>query len=74
MITCGPPEPIKKNCICFAIIKPGGSDMPDVAKKLRSDFIKLEEDIAKSFTIDDYVRVLPAGQSHVTEVVHSKVD
>lgn len=74
MITCGPPEPIKKNCICFAIIKPGGSDMPDVAKKLRSDFIKLEEDIAKNFTVDDYVRVLPAGQSHVTEVVHSKVD
>lgn len=74
IITCGPLEPIKKNCICFAVIKPGGSDMPDVAKKLRIDFIKLEEDIAKNFTVDDYVRVLPAGESHVTEVGHPKVD
>lgn len=74
IITCGPLEPIKKNCICFAVIKPGGSDMPDVAKKLRTDFIKLEEDIAKNFTVDDYVRVLPAGESHVTEVGHPKVD
>ena len=68
MLVCGPPEPIKNSCICFAIIQPGGSEMPDVAKKLRTDFIRLQEDIAKHFTIDDYVRVLPAGTSHITEV------
>lgn len=74
LIMCGPLEAIKKSCICYATIKPGGSQMPDVAKRLRSEFIRLEEDIAKHFTIDDYVRVLPAGESHVAEVVLTKVD
>jgi predicted ribosome quality control (RQC) complex YloA/Tae2 family protein len=74
IIMCGPPEPVKKHCICYAIVQPGGSEMPDVAKKLRADFIRIQEDIAKQFTVDDYVRVLPAGTSHVAEIVQSKVE
>lgn len=74
IIMCGPPEPVKKHCICYATIQPGGSEMPDVAKKLRADFIRIQEDIAKQFTVDDYVRVLPAGTSHVVEIVQSKVE
>jgi len=35
--------------------------MVDAAKKIRIEFSKLEEAIAKSISIDDYVRVLPAG-------------
>lgn len=73
LIVCGPPEPVKRSCICYALIKPGGSVMPDVAKRLRADFIRVEEEIAKQFTIDDYVRVLPAGESHVTEVAVAKL-
>ncbi|MEM4391765.1 MAG: ribosome rescue protein RqcH [Candidatus Nitrosotenuis sp.] len=74
IIMCGPPGPVKKYCICYAIVQPGGSEMPDVAKKLRADFIRLQEDIAKQFTVDDYVRVLPAGTSHIVEIVQSKVE
>ena len=33
VLTCGPPEPIKKNSICYAIIEPHGLEMVDTAKK-----------------------------------------
>lgn len=33
VVTCGPPETIKKNSICYAIIEPHGSEMVDSAKK-----------------------------------------
>jgi len=68
LLTSGPPEPIKKNSLCYAIIEPHGSDMVDVAKKIKMEFSKLEEEIAKKISIDDFVRVLPAGQSQIKEV------
>ncbi len=74
MITCGPPDPIKNTCICFAIIQPGNNEMPEVAKKLRTEFIRLQEGIAKQFTIDDFVRVLPAGTTNITEITQGKVE
>ncbi|HIH06945.1 MAG TPA: fibronectin-binding domain-containing protein [Candidatus Nitrosotenuis sp.] len=74
ILTCGPPEPIKKNCICYAIIEPGLDEMTDCAKRVRTEFIKLQEDIAKQFDIDDYVRVLPAGESHIVESGNTKVE
>ena len=33
LLVCGPPEPIKKKCLCYAVIEPGGSTISDVAKK-----------------------------------------
>lgn len=74
MIMCGPPEPVKKICLCYAIIEPGGSDITEVAKRLRIEFIKLNEDVAKQFNIDDYVRVFPAGESHITETGLTKIE
>ncbi|HXW02617.1 MAG TPA: NFACT RNA binding domain-containing protein, partial [Candidatus Nitrosotenuis sp.] len=74
LITCGPPEPIKNSCLCYAIIEPGDSEMPEVAKRIRLEFIKLNEDVAKHFTIDDYVRVLPAGGSRVVDIGLSKLE
>ena len=74
IITCGPPEPIKKNCICYAVIEPGLDEMTDCAKRIRTEFIKLREDIAKQFDIDEYVRVLPAGQSHIVESSNTKIE
>jgi len=74
IIACGPPEPIKKTCICYAVIEPGLDEMTDCAKRIRTEFIKLQEDIAKQFDIDEYVRVLPAGQSHITESGNTKVE
>ena len=66
LLTCGPPS-LKNNCICYAIIEPEGSDMPDVAKKIRLEFLSSNEDVAKSFSIDEYVRVMPAGPSRIIE-------
>jgi len=68
LLTSGPPDTIKKNSICFAIIEPHGLDMVDAAKKIKMEFSKLEEEITKPISIDDFVRVLPAGQSQIKEV------
>ena len=68
LLTCGPPDPIKKNSICYAIIEPHGSEMVETAKKIRIEFSKIKEEIAKTITNDDFVRVLPAGQSQIKEV------
>jgi hypothetical protein len=67
LISCGPPDAIKKNSICYVIIEPGGSQMVDSAKKIKLEFIKMKEDVVKSLSIDEFVRVLPAGESHVLE-------
>lgn len=68
LLTCGPIEPIKDKSVCYAIIEPNGLGMVDVAKKIRLEFAKINEDIVKQYNIDDFVRVLPAGESQVKEV------
>jgi predicted ribosome quality control (RQC) complex YloA/Tae2 family protein len=68
VLTCGPPESIKKYSTLYAIIEPHGSEMAETAKKIRIDFSKLEEQIAKNIPIDDYVRALPAGKSKIIKV------
>lgn len=70
LLTSGPLEPIKKNSICYAIIEPHGSEMVEVAKKLKIEFSKLEDEITKKISIDDFVRALPAGQSQIKEVAY----
>jgi predicted ribosome quality control (RQC) complex YloA/Tae2 family protein len=67
LMSCGPPDAIKKNSICYVIIEPGGSYMVDTAKKIKLEFIKMKEDVVKSLSIDEFVRVLPAGESHILE-------
>ena len=67
LLVCGPPESIKKKCLCYAVIEPGGSTISDVAKKIRSEFDKTDERFKKIFLIDDYVRALPTGSSKVIE-------
>jgi len=68
VLTCGPPEPIMKSSICYAIIEPHGSEMVETAKKIRIEFSKIREEIAKNINIDDFVRVLPSGPSQIKEV------
>jgi len=68
LLTSGPLETIKKNSICYAVIEPHGSEMAEVAKKIKLEFSKLEEDITRQISIDDFVRALPAGQSQIKEV------
>ncbi len=68
LIECGPPQPIIESCICYAIIEPSGSEMVDLAKKIRGEFGQRYEEIVKSISLDDFVRVLPAGKAHITEI------
>ena len=67
-ITCGPPDTIKKHSILYATIEPHGSEMVETAKKIRIEFLKINENITKDISIDDFVRVLPAGKSQIIEV------
>lgn len=73
-LTCGPAIPIKKNSICYAIIEPHGLEMVDVAKKIRIEFLKLEEEITKKISLDDFVRVLPSGKSQIKEINFGEVN
>jgi predicted ribosome quality control (RQC) complex YloA/Tae2 family protein len=67
LITCGPPNAIIKNSLCYVVIEPTGSEMTDVAKKIKSEFLKINDEVAKNISLDDLVRVLPAGKSHVVD-------
>jgi predicted ribosome quality control (RQC) complex YloA/Tae2 family protein len=68
-LMCGPPEPVKKNSIYYTIIEPSGLEMVEVAKKIRLEFLKFKEKeaIVRTISMDDFIRVLPAGESHVVE-------
>ena len=68
VLTCGPPEPIKKNSICYAIIEPHGLEMVEAAKKIRIEFLKIHENITKKINIDEFVRALPAGKSQIIKI------
>ncbi len=65
----GPLSAVKMRCLFYVIIEPAGTDMTDLAKKIRLEFLKLAEnqDVVKAFNIDDFIRALPAGDSHIVE-------
>ena len=67
LISCGPLQPIKKNSICYVIIEPAGYEMVEIAKKIKLEINKMTDNVAKSLSIDEFVRVLPAGDSHIVE-------
>ncbi|HKU32277.1 MAG TPA: ribosome rescue protein RqcH [Candidatus Nitrosotalea sp.] len=68
-IMCGPPVAVKMRCSIYVIIEPSGVDMTELAKKIRLEFLKYadNQDIIKAFNIDDFIRALPAGDSHIVE-------
>ena len=67
LVTCGPQAAIKKTCECYAIIEPTGFVSTDVAKKIKTEFWKMKGDVVKYISLDEFVRILPAGESHVIE-------
>lgn len=69
MIMSGPPSAVKAQCLFYVIIEPSGIEMTELAKKIRLEFLKLAEnqDVIKAFNIDDFIRALPAGDSHIVE-------
>ena len=68
LLVCGPPAAIKSGCVCYVVIEPGSTEISDMAKKIRANFVGVDEKFTKMFVIDDYVRVLPTGASKITEV------
>jgi len=68
-LMCGPPQSVKKNCMYHVTIEPSGFEMAEVAKKIKLEFLKFKEkeDVIKTISIDDFIRVLPAGESHIVE-------
>lgn len=68
-LMCGPPEAVKKNSIYYVIIEPSGFDMVEIAKKIKLEFLKFKEkeSIVKAISMDDFTRVIPAGDSHIVE-------
>ena len=67
LLVCGPPEPIKKTCVCYVVIEPGSIEIADMGKRIRANFVGVDEKFAKMFLVDDYVRVLQTGGSKITE-------
>ena len=67
-LSCGPPAPIKKHGLCYAVIEPSSGDMAEAAKKIRTEFLRSHEEQALAVPLDEFVRALPAGGSHVVEL------
>ena len=70
LLMCGPAESVAKRASPYITIEPTGMDMINVAKKIRAEFIRMEVPGAANHTIDDFVRVMPAGKSRITGVHH----
>lgn len=68
LATCGPPDPIMKQSACYAVIEPSAGDMAGAAKKIRNQFLQEFRDISEAIPLDEFVRILPAGGSHITHV------
>ena len=43
--------------------------MVEIAKKVKLEFFKFKEkeDVIKAISMDDFTRVIPAGESHIVE-------
>ncbi|HEU5221810.1 MAG TPA: ribosome rescue protein RqcH [Candidatus Nitrosotalea sp.] len=74
LLMSGTPQAIKKHCIYYITIEPSGMDMTEFAKKVKLEFMKFKEkeDIVRAISIDDFIRVLPAGESHIVEAGHGE--
>ncbi|HJU14323.1 MAG TPA: ribosome rescue protein RqcH [Candidatus Nitrosotalea sp.] len=68
-IMSGPVSAVKAQCLFYVVLEPSGLDMTELAKKVRVEFLKLAEnqDIVKAFSMDDFIRALPAGEGHIVE-------
>lgn len=67
ILSCGPPAPLKQQSVCYAVIEPSSGDMADAAKKIKYEFARSFEE-SRAVPLDEFVRALPAGGSHITEI------
>jgi predicted ribosome quality control (RQC) complex YloA/Tae2 family protein len=68
---CGPADAIKKRSLIYSILVPGGSDPANIAKKIKSEFVRESGDdnelagFIKSLSVDEFVRTIPYGKSKI---------
>lgn len=71
MIMSGPVEALKINALAIVLIQPGKSKSSDIAKIVKQKLIsELNDSIAKIYkekSIDEYLRMLPPGESEIVE-------
>ena len=74
-IVCGPLNAIRKRCLVYASLLPGGSDPMNLAKKIKSEFVRVISefdsslsDYLKKIVLDEIIRTLPSGQSKIERV------
>ena len=83
-LCCGPIRPIKDRALISASLLPGGLDPMSTAKKVKNEFTSiLAADInqkmsllqfVKDMSLDDFVRILPTGQSKITNFGRDRAD
>jgi predicted ribosome quality control (RQC) complex YloA/Tae2 family protein len=78
-LVCGPEEAIKNRAEFYAVLLQGGMDPMTAAKKAKSEFVKIAggseaAEIIKRISLDDFVRVLPAGQSRISFTTRGQAD
>jgi hypothetical protein len=61
--------------LVFASLLPGGSDPMNLAKKVKSEFVRVisefDSDLAdylKKIVLDEFIRMLPSGQSKIERI------
>lgn len=74
-IVCGPSNAIIRRSLVFASLLPGGSDPMNLAKKVKSEFVRVisefDSDLAdylKKIVLDEFIRMLPSGQSKIERI------
>jgi predicted ribosome quality control (RQC) complex YloA/Tae2 family protein len=74
-IVCGPSNAIRRRSLVFASLLPGGSDPMNLAKKVKSGFVRVisefDSDLAdylKKIVLDEFIRMLPSGQSKIERI------
>ncbi len=74
-IVCGPSNAIRRRSLVFASLLPGGSNPMNLAKKVKSEFVRVisefDSDLAdylKKIVLDEFIRMLPSGQSKIERI------
>jgi len=69
-IVCGPLNAVRKRSLVFTSLLPGGTDSMNLAKKVKSEFVRaiseFDQSLAeycKKISLDEFIRMLPTGQS-----------
>ena len=72
VLVCGPADAIKKRSLIYSILIPSGIDPMNIAKKIKSEFVKASADdielagFIKSISVDEFIRTIPYGRSKIS--------